>query len=79
MMNFATYDTNDNTIWGTGPTEAASISDARDWLGRNSDDAIDTLTTEPCSQALVDRVLSCGGQVQWQWSGTLSRYMDLAE
>ena len=79
MTNFATYDTNDNTIWGTGPTEAASISDARDWLGRNGDDAIDTLTTEPCSQALVDRVLSCGGQVQWQWSGTLSRYMDLAE
>ena len=76
---FAAYD-NDHVIWGTGNTEEAAIADAKHWMGANGgdsdyDQAIADLTVDPCSPELVEEVKNLGGQISWEWSGTLPRYM----
>ena len=78
-MKFAAYDS-ENVIWGTGETEEAAMLDARHWLALNHEDgseAMDTLTVDPCTVGVVDAVKSRGGQIAWQWSGTIHRYMTL--
>lgn len=76
---FAAYD-NERVIWGTGETEASAIAAAKHWMGANGgdsdyDQAIDDLTVDPCTPDLVEQVNALGGQINWEWSGTLSRYM----
>lgn len=80
-MKFAAYDS-ENVIWGTGETEQAAIADARHWLGLNHEDGsevLDTLSVGECTDEFADKVQACGGQISWEWSGTLSRYMQLCE
>lgn len=78
-MKFAAYDS-ENVIWGIGETESDAIIDARHWLGLNHEDGADvisSLNVEECTDAVADKVRSCGGQISWEWSGTLSRHIQL--
>jgi hypothetical protein len=79
-MQFAAYDS-EKVIWGTGETEEAAMLDARHWLGLNHEDGsevLGTLTVDQCTDDLANSVKNRGGQISWEWSGTLNRYMQLS-
>ena len=78
-MKFAAYDS-ENVIWGTGETEQDALSDARHWLGLNHEDgaeAIQTLSVGECTDDVATKVQSNGGQIRWEWSGTIPRHIQI--
>lgn len=56
------YDTNTETIYGTGDTAAAALADAREW----SENELRGIVTRAASPELVDVVRATGGYgVRW--------------
>lgn len=71
-MKTAAYDVWTRVVWGIGYDDASALADATDWIGRNADpDDRITLETAMISEELAIAVETFGGQVCWQWAGTI--------